>query len=59
MKVLLGPQEAWEIVEKGFIEPKNEDAFDLGRKNVLRESRKKDKKELDLIIKVWMNLTLR
>lgn len=49
MKALLGSEEAWEIVEKGDIEPENEDALDTGQKIVLRESRKKDKEALYLI----------
>ncbi|XP_050919439.1 uncharacterized protein LOC127136982 [Lathyrus oleraceus] len=48
MKVLLGAQDVWDIVEKGFKE-KDEASLSQGVKETLKESRKRDKKALFLI----------
>ncbi len=46
MKALLGSLEIWEIVEKGYNEPQDEDALLQAQKEELRVSRKRDKKAL-------------
>ncbi|XP_050915221.1 uncharacterized protein LOC127130209 [Lathyrus oleraceus] len=48
MKALLGAQDVWDIVEKGFNE-QDEASLSQGVKETLRESRKRDKKALFLI----------
>ncbi|KAL5542206.1 hypothetical protein UlMin_035326 [Ulmus minor] len=49
MKALLGAHDVWDIVEKGFSEPENEDALTQDQKSTLKDSRKRDKKALYLI----------
>lgn len=48
MKVLLGAQDVWDIVLKGFND-QDETSLSQGVKETLRESRKRDKKALFLI----------
>ncbi|XP_058760492.1 uncharacterized protein LOC131633828 [Vicia villosa] len=48
MKALLGSQDVWGVVEKGFKE-QDEASLSQGVKDTLKESRKKDKKSLFLI----------
>ena len=49
MKALLGAHDVWEIVEKGYNEPKDEATLSQAEKDGLRDSRKRDKKALFLI----------
>ena len=52
MKVLLGSQDVWELVEKGYEEPKtkeDEEKLSETQKAALKEFRKRDKKALFLI----------
>ncbi|KAL5566635.1 hypothetical protein UlMin_029799 [Ulmus minor] len=49
MKTLLGSHDVWEIVEEGFIEPKNEAALIQDQNTALKDLRKRDKKALYLI----------
>jgi len=42
MKALLGSQEAWDIVEKGYEEPENEGALTQAQRNNLLKNRKLD-----------------
>ena len=49
MKALLGEYDVWDILEKGFNKPENEDALTQDQKTVLKDSRKRDKKALYLI----------
>ncbi|XP_050878072.1 uncharacterized protein LOC127081888 [Lathyrus oleraceus] len=48
MKVLLGAQDVWDIIEKGFKE-QDEASLSQGVRETLKESRKRDKKVLFLI----------
>lgn len=49
MKALLGAHDVWEIVEKGYKESQNEDSLTQAQRDVLKDSRKRDKKALFLI----------
>lgn len=49
MMAIIGAHDAWEIVEKGFVEPENEASLSQTQKDSLRDSRKRDKKALCLI----------
>ncbi|XP_011627649.1 uncharacterized protein LOC105421553 [Amborella trichopoda] len=52
MNALLGSQDAWDIVEKGYVEsatPQEETALDQNQRSVLKELRRLDKKVLFLI----------
>ncbi|KAE8706056.1 Detected protein of unknown function [Hibiscus syriacus] len=52
MKALLGSQDVWDIIEKGYNEPADDDAFATltpDQKTTLKDSRKRDKKALYLI----------
>ena len=49
MKELLGSQDAWEVVEKGYKEPQDETTLSLNQKNILNDMRKRDKKDLTII----------
>ncbi|XP_058745959.1 uncharacterized protein LOC131618819 [Vicia villosa] len=48
MKALLGSQDVWDVVEKGFKE-QDEASLSQGAKDTFKESRKRDKKALFLI----------
>ncbi|KAL4377045.1 hypothetical protein GQ457_02G041120 [Hibiscus cannabinus] len=52
MKPLLGSQDCWDIVEKGYAEPENaaaEEALTNEEKRTLRDARKRDKRALYFI----------
>ncbi|XP_026452242.1 uncharacterized protein LOC113352660 [Papaver somniferum] len=49
MNVLLGSQDAWEIIEKGYVELEDEAALPQNEKDMLHISRKRDKRALFLI----------
>ncbi|XP_020688719.2 uncharacterized protein LOC110104092 [Dendrobium catenatum] len=49
MKALLGAQDVWEMIEKGYKEPQDESSLSQAQKDSLRDSRKRDKKALYLI----------
>lgn len=44
MKALLGSQELWEIVEKGYIEPNDETTILPRQRDTSKDLRKRDKK---------------
>ncbi|KAI0529129.1 hypothetical protein KFK09_001676 [Dendrobium nobile] len=49
MKALFGSQDIWEIVEKGYVEHHDEAVLSTAQREMLKESRKKDKKALFFI----------
>ena len=49
MKALLGSQDVWEIVEKGYKESENEGTLSQAQNDSLGDSRKRDKKAFYLI----------
>ena len=51
MKALLGSQDAWEVVEEGFEEPKNTTGYTTAQDKVLKEVRSKDKLTLYMLFR--------
>ncbi|KAL4295260.1 hypothetical protein GQ457_12G032180 [Hibiscus cannabinus] len=62
MKALLGSQDCWDIVEKGYVEPGNaaaEEALTNEEKRTLRDARKRDKRALYFIFQAVDESTLK
>ncbi|KAK2975951.1 hypothetical protein RJ640_013443 [Escallonia rubra] len=49
MKAILGARGVWEVVEKGYVEPQNEEALNQAQKDALEKERKKDQCVLTII----------
>ena len=49
MKAILGSQGVWDIVDKGFVIPENEDALSTQEKEAFEKERKKDQCALTII----------
>ncbi|XP_049401653.1 uncharacterized protein LOC125865501 [Solanum stenotomum] len=49
MKVIIGSQDVWDIVEKGYTKSVNEETFPSNEKKVVLKTRKKDQHALTLI----------
>ncbi|XP_070052949.1 uncharacterized protein [Nicotiana tomentosiformis] len=49
MKAILGSQDVWEIVDRGYAKTDNEEALPQNEKDVLAKTRKKDQQALTLI----------
>ena len=51
MKALLGSQDAWEMVEEGFEEPKDTMGYTVAQNKALKELRSKDKATLYMLFR--------
>ena len=51
MKLLLGSQDAWEVVEEGFEEPKDTMGYTAVQNKALKEARLKDKATLYMLFR--------
>ena len=51
MKALLGSQDAWEVVEEGFEEPKDTTGYTVAQNKALKEFRSKDKAALYILFR--------
>ena len=51
MKALLGSQDTWEVVEKGFEKPTNTTGYTAAQTKVLKEMRSKDKAALYMLFR--------
>ena len=51
MKSLLGSQDAWEVVEEGFEEPKDTTGYTAAQNKALKELRSKDKAALYMLFR--------
>ena len=49
MKALLGSQDAWEVVEKGYKESQDETTLSTTQRDLLKDMRKREKKALTII----------
>ena len=49
MKVILGSQDVWDIIDKRYTKPKNEEIFPSNEKEVLLKTRNKDQQAFTLI----------
>ncbi|KAK2988828.1 hypothetical protein RJ640_022539 [Escallonia rubra] len=49
MKAILGSQDVWEVVDKGFTEPQSEATLSATQKEALQATRRKDQKALAII----------
>ncbi|KAK2989938.1 hypothetical protein RJ640_013862 [Escallonia rubra] len=49
MKAILGSQDVWEVVDKGFTEPQSEATLNATQKEALQATRRKDQKALAII----------
>ena len=54
MKTILGSQDVWDIVDKGYTKPANEETLSSNEKEVLLNTRNKDQQPSLLSINVWM-----
>ena len=51
MKAFLGSQDAWEVVEEGFEEPKDTTGYTAAQNKALKELRSKDKATLYMLFR--------
>jgi Domain of unknown function (DUF4219) len=49
IKALLRSQDAWEVVEKGFVEPTNTTGYTAAQNKALKEAQSKDKAALYML----------